>query len=222
MKKAIKIVFCGEELVLDASGVIFWPAQNLLIVADLHFEKGKAFARQGNLIPPLDTTITLDKLQVAIANYQPQIILSLGDSFHDIRTFGFIDPAIQDQLGNLSQKFHWIWISGNHDPFLPENIKGEIVAQKHIEGLLFRHEPSQDSKPGEISGHLHPAKRIKRYGTSLRFFCFATDFSRLIMPAFGAYTGGLELGHKAFDGLFDQKQLVAFMLNQGQIFPTKF
>ncbi|WP_182418430.1 ligase-associated DNA damage response endonuclease PdeM [Bartonella sp. HY038] len=221
MRTAFKIGFCGQDLILDASGAIYWPSEKLLIIADLHFEKGNAFARQGHLIPPLDTKITIEKLTKLFAHYQPEAILSLGDSFHDTRIFNFIAPDIRQYLTSLSQQFHWIWISGNHDPFLPDNLNGEIVTKKKIQTLTFCHEPQKNGEKGQVSGHLHPAKRIKRYGASIRGFCFATDFSRLILPALGAYAGGLDLEHRAFNGLFDVKKLVAFLLHQGEIFPIK-
>ena len=217
---AIETELNGSTIVLDHRGIMYLPDSQTLIVSDLHLEKGAAFARRGFLHPPYDTKLTLNALTACIKVYDPKVLISLGDSFHDVDGSLHLPDMYHQQLVALQAGREWIWISGNHDAEPPKDLEGQFINEYIVETLTCRHEPSKDNALGEISGHLHPAAVISRRGKSVRRSCFATDGSRLIMPAFGATTGGLSLSHKAFHGLFDPKNLYAHILGKDRIYPV--
>jgi uncharacterized protein len=190
----------GETLVLDASGALWWPAEKTLVVADLHFEKGSAYARRGQFLPPYDTRTTLQRIATLIARFRPERVIALGDSFHDGDAGARLDSDDIAALAALTAGLAWIWIEGNHDPKPPAWLGGTITGEAAIGGLVFRHVPVGGA--GEVAGHLHPATRISRGGVSTRKRCFVTDGTRLLLPAFGAYTGGLDVREAAISALF--------------------
>lgn len=208
----------GAELVADPAGIVFWPGEQLMIVSDLHLEKGSSFARRGQMLPPYDTGETLDRLQQLINDWQPRTIISLGDSFHDKDASARLPLAQRQQLQAMIKTCEWVWIEGNHDPEPPVNLGGMAASALSIGPLHFCHEPQVGAMPGEISGHLHPAAKLKRQGRSIRRRCFATSTDRLIMPSFGAYTGGLNVLDKAYGGLFENGVFSALMLGDGQVY----
>ncbi|MBZ9822681.1 ligase-associated DNA damage response endonuclease PdeM [Mesorhizobium sp. CA4] len=208
----------GERAVCDRRGVLYFPDLRLLAVSDLHLEKGSSFARRGTLIPPYDTGATLLRLQAVIADYEPRIVLSLGDSFHDGGGAGRMHQSFRERLEAMMAGRDWFWVAGNHDPDAPADLLGETVKELAIGSLLFRHEPSKLRVEGEIAGHLHPCARIVQRGRSVRRRCFASDGGRMIMPAFGAYTGSLNVLDRAYAGLFRLETLVAYMLGAERIF----
>ncbi|AZO09859.1 ligase-associated DNA damage response endonuclease PdeM [Mesorhizobium sp. M3A.F.Ca.ET.174.01.1.1] len=208
----------GERAVCDRRGGLYFPDLRLLAVSDLHLEKGSSFARRGTLIPPYDTSATLLQLQAVIADYQPRIVVSLGDSFHDGGGAGRMHQSFRDRLEAMMAGRDWFWVAGNHDPDAPADLPGETVKELAIGALLFRHEPSKQRVEGEIAGHLHPCARIVQRGRSVRRRCFAGDGGRMIMPAFGAYTGSLNVLDRAYAGLFRLETLVAYMLGAQRIF----
>ncbi|MBR9824204.1 MAG: ligase-associated DNA damage response endonuclease PdeM [Alphaproteobacteria bacterium] len=193
----------GTPALADADGVLVLPDHQTLIVSDLHFEKGSAFARSGQMLPPYDTRTTLRRLGEAIEAHRPDRVIALGDSFHDMWADERMDErdraALKTLVGGID---HWVWIEGNHDPQPPEDLGGEILFEFKLGGLVFRHEPLEGVAPGEIAGHLHPCAKVRGRGRSVRRRCFATDGTRLIMPAFGAYTGGLNIRDDAFSACF--------------------
>ena len=212
----------GIRLVPDPSGALWWPATRSLIVADLHFEKGSAYAsrRLGPLLPPYDTRVTLGYLQQLLRVYAPRRLICLGDSFHDA---GGPDRLAEDdsvKLRQLASKTEWVWISGNHDPHLPEWIPGRKAIEFFEDGLTIRHQPDASRRPGEVFGHYHPKASIEVRGKRLTRRCFVTDGARIVMPAFGAYTGGLDVGDPA---LLDQfkRGFHAWMLGDGAVFPVE-
>jgi len=214
-----EIDIAGEEAVCDHGGALYVPALRLLAVSDLHLEKGSAFARRGMLMPPYDTAATLLALQAVIARYDPRIVISLGDSFHDSWGAERLPGAFREMLLALMAGRDWFWIAGNHDPRPPADLPGTTVAELAIAALRFRHEPQAGAPDGEIAGHLHPCARIFQRGRSLRRRCFAGDGARLIMPAFGAYTGSLNILDRAYAGLFRRESLMAYMLGDSGVFP---
>lgn len=189
-----------------------------LIVSDLHLEKGSSFATKGRLIPPYDTGATLNQLQLRLDYWHPKIVISLGDSFHDAQAATRIPQEYHKQLQTMMRGRDWIWIRGNHDPKAPENLDGEDAIELAIGAVTFRHEPQSGTSTGEIAGHLHPAAKITRRGKSVRRRCFVGDGTRLIMPSFGAFTGGLNIRHEAFNGMFLEQDLHAWMLGQNSVF----
>lgn len=219
MRSPGEIEFAGEEAVCDQSGALYFPDLRLLAVSDLHLEKGSALARRGTLVPPYDTASTLLTLQAVVDRYQPAAVISLGDSFHDGWGAERLPLQFRLSLLRLMTGRDWFWVAGNHDPEAPKDLPGSTVAEIAVGEMRFRHEPSRRSGAGEIAGHLHPCARIVQRGKSVRKRCFASDGSRLIMPAFGAYTGSLNILDDAYHGLFNLDQLIAYMIGDTRIFP---
>lgn len=208
----------GEAAMFDASGALFVPAHDLLVVSDLHLEKGSSLARRGTLLPPYDTAATLARLQAAVHRHAPRIVVCLGDSFHDAGGSARLPEVFRGMLNAMMAGRDWLWISGNHDPDAPEGVGGDAVREVALGRLVLRHEPSRAAREGEIAGHLHPGARIVRRGRSLRRRCFVTDGHRLVMPAFGSYTGSLNVLDSAFAGLFQGEGLVAHMLGASRTY----
>jgi DNA ligase-associated metallophosphoesterase len=208
----------GERALCDPRGVLYFPEFGLLAVSDLHLEKGSSLARRGALVPPYDTAATLARLEAAVAAYAPRIVVSLGDSFHDGEGAARLHPAFRTRLERLMAGRDWFWVAGNHDPEAPADLPGETVRELALGALVFRHEPSREAIEGEIAGHLHPCARIVQRGRSVRRRCFATDGARMVMPAFGAYTGSLNVLDRAYAGLFRRDSLMAYMLGAARVF----
>lgn len=215
----IETAIAGETAVFDPAGALYLPQDRTLVVSDLHLEKGSSLARRGMLVPPYDTGATLGVLAGVIARYQPRIVISLGDSFHDRDASARLPAIYSERLLDLMMGRSWIWITGNHDPDIPVDLPGETFSELAVGRLVFRHEPQAAGASGEVAGHLHPAARIVRRGKSVRRPCFASDGDRLIMPAFGAYTGALNVLDRAFKGLFAEERLRAFMLGADRVYP---
>ncbi|WEX09095.1 ligase-associated DNA damage response endonuclease PdeM [Chelativorans sp. AA-79] len=216
--EAVEIAVAGERAVCDRSGALYLPADRLLVVSDLHLEKGSSYARRGSFLPPYDTLATLRRLSAIIARWQPSAVISLGDSFHDAGGSGRMPEAFRDHLLGLMAGRDWYWIAGNHDPVPPKGLPGDWVNELALGGLVFRHEPTQGEE-GEIAGHLHPGARIVQRGRSVRRACFACDGLRMVMPAFGSLTGSLNVLDRAFAGLFRREALTAYMLGRDRVYP---
>jgi DNA ligase-associated metallophosphoesterase len=211
-----EVQLAGAELVADPAGILWWPAERLLAVADLHFEKASSFARYGALLPPFDTAATLARLCEAIMRYRPRAVLALGDSFHDgdgPQRLGDTDRAM---IAALQQGRDWIWVAGNHDPDPAVGIGGVFTPELSIGAVTFRHEPR--GQAGEIAGHLHPMARISARGRSVSRKCFAIDADRMVMPAFGAFTGGLNIRAAAFVNVFGALSFRAHMLGATRLY----
>ncbi len=217
-KRAAALEIAGECGVCDRSGALYLPDHRLLVVSDLHLEKGAAYARRGQLIPPYDTVETLKKLGHAITAYQPAIVISLGDSFHDGEGAAAMPALFRETLQELMRGRDWFWVAGNHDPAPPADLPGDSVEEIALSGLVFRHEPSGSRVLGEVAGHLHPGARLVKSGRSVRRPCFASDGRRMIMPAFGAYTCMLNVLDRAYAGLFDQASFFAYMLGLKHVY----
>jgi uncharacterized protein len=200
----------GVALVADLSGALFWEEESLLIVSDLHLEKGSSFAKRGTLLPPYDTIATLSRLSAVIARHDPRMVIALGDSFHDRTAHDRLSAPDREAIAALQARRDWIWISGNHDPALPPDLGGVVANEVAIGPIAFRHEPTGAS--GEIAGHLHPKARVTTRGRSMERRCFACDGARAVMPAFGAYTGGLSIRDAAFAKIFLTLDFMAHVL----------
>ena len=197
-----RVGLAGAEVLMRASGALWIEATQTLAVADLHFEKGSAFAARGQLLPPYDTGETLRRLEAEVAALSPRTLIFLGDSFHDGRAEARLAPRDATRLAELARGRQLIWVVGNHDADGPRILPGEVVEDLVVEGLMLRHEPRPGLQPNETAGHLHPSARIVARGRSVRRRCFITDGERVILPAFGAYAGGLSVRDVAFAGLF--------------------
>ncbi|MBI1179155.1 MAG: ligase-associated DNA damage response endonuclease PdeM [Alphaproteobacteria bacterium] len=210
----------GAALLFDPSGALWWPEERLLAVADLHFEKGSAFAaRRGVLLPPYDTRETLARLEAVCVRYRPKLVVALGDSFHDLEAAGRLSADEAARIRALTAAHDWLWIEGNHDPQPPEELGGRVAAMMACGPLLFRHQPLPGPQPGEVAGHLHPAAKVTVRGRGLRRRCFVSDGSRLILPSFGAYTGGLDVRDPAFAFLL-AGSFHAWMIGQDRVYPV--
>ncbi|MEZ5788303.1 MAG: ligase-associated DNA damage response endonuclease PdeM [Xanthobacteraceae bacterium] len=192
----------GTAFIADLSGALYWPDESLLAVADLHFEKGSAFALHGMLLPPYDTASTLERLAWIIAYYDPRTVVALGDNFHDGDGAARLRPEDRSALYSLQQGRDWVWITGNHDPQPVFGAGGAFAGSVACGNILFRHEPRAEGGSNEIAGHLHPSARIRQRGRTLTRRCFAASDRRLILPAFGAYAGGLNIRNSAFTRVF--------------------
>jgi hypothetical protein len=210
------IIVAGVVLVADPDGALYWPEHRVLAVADLHLEKGSSYAARGQLLPPYDTAATLLRLAHLVGYYAPRCVVALGDSFHDGEGPARLAPENRDNLRFLQSGRDWIWLTGNHDPEPAAGIGGAFQATLHLGPLTFRHEPS--GADGEIAGHLHPVARVSHRGRAVGRRCFAADETRMVMPAFGAFTGGLNVRHAAFADLFGTLAFTAYMLGEGRLY----
>ena len=193
---------------LTPSGGLWLHAERTLICADLHLEKGSAYAARGQLLPPYDTRETLRRLAADAAALSPARIVLLGDTLHDIGAHGRIGASDTEGLNQLARGRTLVWVVGNHDPEGPGDLPGETADELAVLGLDLRHEPQLGDRPGEVAGHLHPCARVVGQGRSVRRRCFITDGRRLILPAYGAYAGGLSVRDAAFAGLFVRPPLI--------------
>jgi DNA ligase-associated metallophosphoesterase len=213
---AHEIVVAGEALLADCDGALYWPREGLLAVADLHLEKGSSYARRGVLLPPYDTAATLGRLAFVMSRYAPRVVIALGDSFHDGDGAGRVAAADRAALAALQRGRDWIWIAGNHDRRPADGVGGGCAGAIAIDGLMFRHEPT--GAAGEIAGHLHPVARVSNRGHTVSRRCFAVDRTRLIMPAFGAFAGGLNVRNRAFADVFGTLAFTAHLLGEGRLY----
>src|SRR6185436_17145912 len=211
------LTLAGVDLHADVAGALYWPEQGMLTVADLHLEKGSSFAERGVLLPPYDTAATLARLGALIARYAPRVVVALGDSFHDGRGPARLADIDRATLRGLQRGRDWVWITGNHDPDPAEGIGGRFLAAVVLGALTFRHEP-QENAAGEIAGHLHPVARVSRRGRTVSRRCFACDGTRTVMPAFGAYAGGLNVRDRAFTNVFRRLTFTAHMLGERRVY----
>lgn len=204
LSRAHTIALSGLTLIPDLSGALYVPDFEALLVADLHLEKGTSLARRGVHLPPYDTRESLLQLRAAIAAAKPRRLIFLGDSFHDGEARERIDAEDLATLRGLTAAHETVWITGNHDPKPPEDIGGAIADEIMLGPVALRHAPrALGAGESEIAGHLHPAAAINARGHRIRCRCFIADHRRMIMPAFGSYTGALSVRSEPFVPLFD-------------------
>lgn len=209
----LKVRVAGEACVLRCSGALWLPDHRTLIASDLHLEKGSAFAVRGQMLPPYDSPATLAKLEAEIEALDPARVVLLGDSFHDSKAIDRLSAEDRERVARLAVGRDWIWLEGNHDLVALEGaldaLPGRVVTTMTLGALTLIHEPQPGEAMGEVAGHLHPAARVAAYGRGVRRPCFVTDGQRLLMPAFGAFTGGLDVRDPAVAGLFAEAPMVA-------------
>lgn len=199
-----EVQFAGEHMLLDAQKALVWPAQSLLIVADLHIEKGSFLAAAGHAIPCYDTLDTLQRLRRLIEQYRPQELICLGDSFHDAAAHHRMSENNKTTLRELINTVdHWHWVAGNHDPNIPAELPGLTHSGLTRRNILFTHQIAA-TEQAQIAGHYHPKLKIRVNGQRLAGPCFVHDQQTMILPSFGSYTGGLDTSDEAIDGQFQQ------------------
>lgn len=201
----------------DISGALWLPEERTLVVADLHLEKGSAYAARGVMLPPYDSTATLAALAAVTKRLQPARVIALGDSFHDRHAESRLAPETLAALRLIQQGRDWLWITGNHDPAVSRAMGGDSTDAITLAGVTLRHEPDAVGTGPEIAGHLHPAAKVRIRGRALRRRCFALSARRCIMPAMGAYAGGLNLRDAAFRPLF-REGMSAHLIGDGRLF----
>jgi len=213
--RAASFDVAGVPFVADLSGALYWEERRLLIVSDLHLEKGSSFAARGVLLPPYDTAATLGRLAAVIARHDPRMVIALGDSFHDRDAHTRLAEPDRGAIAAMQAGREWIWIAGNHDPALSSDLGGIVASEVCIGPIAFRHEPS--GAFGEIAGHLHPKARVATRGRATERRCFACDGERAVMPAFGAYAGGLSIRDEAFTRIFGAPDFIAHVLGDNRL-----
>lgn len=215
--------FAGHELALDQGRALYWPAERALLVADLHLEKASWFAQRGSMLPPYDSRDTLERLADAVRITGARRVITLGDNFHDDAGAHRLDPYCTGMLEALTRALDWVWITGNHDEALPKGFGGTIVPELELGGIILRHEAKPGETAPELSGHYHPKLRVNVRNRHIARPCAvmgrsATGAERMIMPAFGTLTGGLDAGAPAIRAaLSPATRIEALMPARGQI-----
>ncbi len=218
--KTHSLAVSGKTFVGDYSGALFWPGERTLLVADLHLEKASAAAARGRMLPPYDTRETLMKLAGAIDRFEPATVVALGDSLHDPNAAARIADDDLQILHMLQEDRAWIWVTGNHDPAIAPRLGGEVCAELRLEGITLRHAPRPGRVTHEIAGHLHPAAKVSMFGHTIRRPCFVGNGRRLVVPAFGSFTGGLNVLDRAFEPLFGADGLQVHVLGEEGLYPV--
>ena len=215
---AAPIMIGGYAFLGDPSGALVHADERVLLVADLHLEKGSSFARRGMLLPPYDTGATLAALAEVIDRYKPRVVVAMGDSFHDRSGAARLSDRDRGILASMQRGRDWLWLAGNHDPIPPAGLDGDVQAEWAFGPLVLRHEPQAGAGQAEIAGHLHPVARVFSPSGVTRRRCFLSDGHRCVMPAFGAYAGGLNIHHAAFRPLFGTTQRTAYALGRDRVY----
>lgn len=187
--------FGGHDWLALPQGALFWPARRALLVADLHLEKASWYARAGQMLPPYDSLATLGDLSALVAATAAAEVWCLGDSFHDVGGCDRLPPAARTMLTDMIARTRWTWITGNHDPVLVDRCGGATADEVEVDGVVLRHEAREDETRPELSGHYHPKLRVRVRGKLVSRRCFVLGATKLIFPAFGALTGGLDVTH---------------------------
>ncbi len=220
MSRYYEFIVNGAKLIADVSGALYRPDRDMLIVADLHFEKASAFARRGVALPPYDTAASLQRLAAAFEQFRPQAFVSLGDAFHDDDWPSRMSQTDRAELVRLTGSVNTVWVTGNHDSTPPIGLPGTAMEIFRDVNLVMRHEPmarGDSFEAGELAGHLHPCAKLRQRGRNLRRRCFVHDAQRAILPAFGALTGSLNVRDAAFDGLFDGTDYQAVLVGAARL-----
>ena len=191
----VPLSFGGQHFLASPSGALFWPAENALLVADLHLEKASWFARLGQFLPPYDSQATLTELAGEVAACGATRLYCLGDSFHDRFGCDRLSAPARDLLLSLTSLLDWVWIIGNHDPGFADHCGGRLADEIEASGIVLRHEAIADDPRPEISGHFHPKLRVNLRGRNVSRRCFVASSAKLILPAYGSLTGGLDAHH---------------------------
>lgn len=193
----VHLSFAGQDFtIIDRAG-LYWPAEGALFVADLHFEKASWYAASGQMLPPYDSAATLDRLEAAIAMCGASSLWCLGDNFHDSRGAQRLDARLAERLESLTRRIAVHWITGNHDSALNAGFGGRVIDEADLGGLALRHRAESRASVPELSGHFHPRLRVRLRGRMVSRPCFVRCSERLILPAFGSLTGGMDAGDPA-------------------------
>jgi hypothetical protein len=215
---SVVVRVAGTELTFTRDAGLWWAEEATLVVSDLHLEKGSSYAARGVFLPPYDTAATLRALGALVHALSPRRVIALGDSFHDEGGGARLSADARETLRGLQRGRDWIWIAGNHDPHLGPDLGGLAADTIALGPLVFRHEPTEGPAEGEVAGHLHPAAKVRVRGRGVRRRAFVTDGTRLVMPAFGAYTGGLCALAEPFQPLFRARSFTAYLCGDDRVY----
>lgn len=202
----VPLSFAGEEWLLTEGRALYWPRERALLVADLHLEKGSFFAGHGQMIPPYDSRETLERVALAIRETGARRVITLGDNFHDSDGSTRLEPHACGMLEALTKAVDWVWITGNHDPHMDARCGGVLVEELELGGVVLRHRAHKGETRPELSGHYHPRLQLKIRHRNIRRPCAVVSANdgadgkpsgRMILPAFGAYTGGMNAADPA-------------------------
>jgi len=215
--------FAGHELALGTGRALYWPAERALLVADMHLEKASWFAQAGQMLPPYDSRDTLERLADAVRLTDARRVITLGDNFHDDAGALRLDAHCTGMLEALTRALDWVWITGNHDEALPKGFGGTIVPELEVGGIKLRHEARAGETAPEMSGHYHPKLRVNVRNRRIARPCAVMGrdtggSERMILPAFGTLTGGMDAGAPAIRAaLAPARRIEALMPARGQI-----
>ena len=210
--------FAGHAFDLHSSGALFWPGQQCLVVGDLHLEKASSYHASGQFLPPYDTAQTIERLAAVVDEFSPARLLFLGDVFHDGRAWQRMSQDNKARFEVILARVDSLWIEGNHDQsFVPPGHEASLEVD--IEGIIFRHIMVEDDPRPEISAHYHPAAVIHHRGARLRRPCFVRSAGRMIIPAFGVLTGGLDCRDEALAALRGRDTQLYLLGREGVFVP---
>ena len=195
-------IFGGHSFEVAGDAALYWPAQKMLVVSDLHLEKASAYAAGGQMLPPYDSLATLEEVAALVDQIRPEVVLSLGDNFHDSEGESRLQGGASELLQQLVTSVQWVWVTGNHDPDVEGRWGGESVESLKCGNVIFRHEAVREETEPEISGHFHPKFRQAVRGRHVSRRCFVRSSRKLVMPAFGSLTGGLDVQDPALIAAF--------------------
>mgnify|MGYP001027393878 CR=1 FL=1 len=214
--------FAGHRFAVAGDRALFWARHGALIVADMHLEKARWYAARGQPLPPYDSIDTLDRLARLAADTGARQIWCLGDSFHDPQAARAVAPAIARRLAHHAARARLVWVAGNHDGLSGDAWGGTVADELVVDGIVLRHQCLPGETRPEISGHFHPKLRLALRGRSVSRPCFAADDRRLMLPAFGSLTGGLDVRDAAIAEQFSGPYR-AMLVAQGRLlaFPCR-
>jgi len=218
----VPLSFAGEEFLITSGRALYWPRERALLVADLHLEKASFFARHGQMLPPYDSRETLERLASAIHETGARRVFSLGDNFHDVGGPGRLEPHAAGMLCALTRATDWVWITGNHDPHLGKSVGGSVAEEMEVAGLILRHKAQEGETRPELSGHFHPRLHLTVRDRRIRRPCAVIGGGhgggRMILPAFGALTGGMDAADPAIvSALQPAKRIDAVLAAKGRL-----
>jgi len=212
--------FCGEEFLLTKGRALYWPRERALLVADLHLEKASFFARHGQMLPPYDSRETLERIALAIRETGARRVYTLGDNFHDSAGAERLEPHAAGMLAALTRATEWVWITGNHDPAMEARSGGTLADELEIAGIVLRHQAKRGETRPELSGHFHPRLHLTVHHRRIRRPCAVVSrdgegCGRMILPAFGALTGGMDAADPAILAALQPAQAIDAVLPAG-------
>ena len=219
-RQALLCDFASQKWIVDSAAALYWPLKDLLVVSDLHFEKASFLGMHGNPLPHYDSLNTLERLSLLLEQYTPHTVICLGDSFHDASAWLRLSDSERGIIQTMTESVtRWVWVLGNHDPVMPDELGGESLVDITLDDITFTHEPlDKQNVTYQVIGHFHPkmSKSVARHKMTGR--CFIHNHNCLIMPAFGTYTGGLSIEDDAFKPLLSARLAAKYLLYQSKVF----